>query len=121
MNFFEFVTDQYVAMNYEHHFEGLFTNRAPLIKKWKLRLFATGKAVWGSVSKQNLALLPKIDANGRSVSSFGEINREPYVEVGYGVENIFRILRVDFIHRLTHLQNPNARPFGVKLQVQLTF
>lgn len=121
MNFFEFVTDQYVAVNYEHHFEGLFTNRAPLVKKWKLRLFATGKAVWGSVTKQNLALLPPKDANGTPVSSFGEINREPYVEVGYGVENIFRILRVDFIHRLTHLQNPNARPFGVKLQVQLTF
>lgn len=121
MNFFEFVTDQYVAVNYEHHFEGLFTNRAPLVKKWKLRLFAAGKAVWGSVTKQNLALLPKTDANGRPVSGFGEINREPYVEVGYGVENIFRILRVDFIHRLTHLQNPNARPFGVKLQVQLTF
>lgn len=121
MNFFEFVTDQYVAMNYEHHFDGMFTNRAPLIKKWKLRVFATGKAVWGSISKENLALLPKTDAQGRPVSSFGEINREPYVEVGYGVENIFRILRVDFIHRLTHLNNPNARPFGVKLQVQLTF
>lgn len=121
MNFFEFVTDQYVAMNYEHHFDGLFTNRAPLIKKWKLRLFATAKGVWGSVTRDNLALLPERDAAGRPVSGFGEINREPYVEVGYGVENIFRILRVDFIHRLTHLDNPNARPFGVKLQVQLTF
>lgn len=121
MNFFEFVTDQYVALNYEHHFDGLFTNRTPLIKKWKLRLFATGKGVWGSVTKENLALLPVTDAAGRPVTSFGEINREPYVEVGYGVENIFKIVRVDFIHRLTHLDAPNARPFGVKLQLQLKF
>lgn len=121
MNFFEFVTDQYVALNYEHHFDGLFTNRTPLIKKWKLRLFATGKGVWGSVTKENLALLPETDAAGRPVSGFGEINREPYIEVGYGVENIFKVIRVDFIHRLTHLDNPNARPFGVKLQLQLTF
>ncbi len=121
MNFFEFVTDQYVAMNYEHHFEGLLTNRLPLVKKWKLRLFATGKGVWGSVTPQNLAMLPKVDMNGRPVSSFGEINREPYIEVGYGLENIFRVLRVDFVHRLTHLNNPAARPFGVKFQVQLSF
>lgn len=121
MNFFEFVTDQYVALNYEHHFEGLFTNRVPLVKKWKLRVFATGKGVWGSVTKNNLNLLPLADASGRPISQFGEINREPYVEVGYGVENIFRILRVDFIHRLTHLEAHNARPFGVKLQVQLSF
>jgi len=121
MNFFEFVTDQYVALNYEHHFDGFFTNRMPLIKKWKLRLFATGKGVWGSVTKENLALLPKNDAQGRPVSGFGEINREPYVELGYGVENIFKIIRVDFIHRITHLDNPNARPFGVKLQLQLKF
>lgn len=121
MNFFEFVTDQYVALNYEHHFDGLFTNRTPLIKKWKLRLFATGKGVWGSVTKDNLALLPNTDAAGRNVTGFGEINREPYVEVGYGVENIFKIVRVDFIHRLTHLDAPNARPFGVKLQLQLKF
>lgn len=121
MNFFEFVTDQYIALNYEHHFEGLLTNRVPLVKKWKLRVFATGKGVWGSVTKNNLNLLPLQDANGRAISQFGEINREPYVEVGYGVENIFRILRVDFIHRLTHLEAPRARPFGVKLQVQLSF
>lgn len=121
MNFFEFVTDQYVALNYEHHFDGLFTNRTPLIKKWKLRLFATGKGVWGSVTKENLALIPQKDAQNRDVSGFGEINREPYIEVGYGVENILRVIRVDFIHRLTHLDNPNARPFGVKLQLQLKF
>lgn len=121
MNFFEFVTDQYVALNYEHHFEGLFTNRLPLVKKWKLRVFATGKGVWGSVSKQNLSLLPEKDGNGRPVSRFGEINREPYVEVGYGVENIFRVLRIDFVHRLTHLGNPGVKPFGIKLQVQLSF
>ncbi|HYG15416.1 MAG TPA: DUF5686 family protein, partial [Bacteroidia bacterium] len=121
MNFFEFVADQYLAMNYEHHFEGLFTNRLPIVKKWKLRAFGTVKGVWGSISKENLALLPTHDDHGRPVSRFSELNREPYVEVGYGLENIFRLLRVDFLHRLTHLSNPAARPFAVKFQVQFSF
>ena len=48
----------------------------------------------------------------------------PYVELGYGIENIFKFVRVDFIHRLTYLDNPekigNApiRPFGIKVTAQ---
>jgi len=38
--------------------------------------------------------------------------------VGYGVENIFRLLRVDFIHRLTYLKSQGSKNFGVKFSVQ---
>ena len=37
MNFFEFVSDQYVQLFWQHHFMGLFFNRVPLIKKLNLR------------------------------------------------------------------------------------
>jgi hypothetical protein len=47
------------------------------------------------------------------------------VEVGYGFENIFKFIRVDFIHRLTYRNQPNARPdepaprnFGIKVGAQ---
>jgi hypothetical protein len=44
------------------------------------------------------------------------------MELGYGIENIFRFIRVDFIHRLTYLEDhPNARPFGVKFNAVLRF
>ena len=49
------------------------------------------------------------------------LENKPYVEVGYGVENIFRFLRVDFVHRLTYLDNPNVRNFGVLFTAQFQF
>jgi hypothetical protein len=49
----------------------------------------------------------------------------PYVEVGYGVENIFKFIRVDFIHRLTYRNasstspdEPAPRNFGIKVGAQ---
>jgi hypothetical protein len=38
--------------------------------------------------------------------------------LGYGVENIFKFFRVDFVHRLTYLNNPDARRFGVLFTAQ---
>ena len=37
----------------------------------------------------------------------------PYIEVGIGLENIFKVLRINAIWRLLHLENKNAIPFGV--------
>lgn len=121
MNLFEFVSDQYVSFNYEHHFGGAFFNRIPYVKKAKLRFFVVGKGVMGSISQKHLALLPATDQSGRPVTQFYQLNREPYVEVAYGVENIFSFGRVDFIHRLTHLDNPGISRFGIKISGQISF
>lgn len=121
MNLFEFVSDEYVALNYEHHFNGFLLNRIPLNKRLKWRFFITTKGIWGGISDENLALLPKVDESGRAVTQFYRLNREPYVEVGYGIENIFSFGRIDFIHRMTHLDNPNVSTFGVKVSMQFSF
>ena len=47
-----------------------------------------------------------------------------YVEAGVGVENIFRIFRVDCIWRLTHRQplpGQKVQNFAVNLGIQLKF
>jgi hypothetical protein len=41
------------------------------------------------------------------------------MELGYGVENIFKFLRVDFIHRVSYLSEDEGRNFGVLFSVQL--
>lgn len=115
MNFYEFVADQYVALHYEHQFNGLVMNRIPLMKKWKWRLWLSGKAVYGTLSQANKNLIPLIDDEGIPVSPIGSFTRnKPYVELSYGVENIFRLVRIDFIHRLNYLDNANVNAFGVK-------
>ena len=121
MDFFEFAADQYISADYEHQFNGLIMNRIPLAKKLKWRSFVNTKAVYGTMSKANRALMPSNDATFTNPSFFE--NGKPYIEMGYGIENIFRFIRVDFIHRLTYLDasHPNAKPFGVKFNAVLRF
>ncbi len=118
MQFFEFVSDRFVSLNYQHNFEGLGLNSLPLVRKLKLRFVAQGNLLLGEVNQRNIDLIPK-SLNGNSPAGFTSLSRgRPYAEVGYGVENILHLVRIDFIHRLTYLSNPGARNFGVKVSLQ---
>lgn len=118
MNYFEFISDNWVSLRYRHYFEGLFTNRIPLVKKLKWRFLATGGLVYGSISKKNMEIIPPADAFGRSTRIFQSLEQKPYIELGYGIENIFKILRVDAFHRLTYRDKPDIRTFGIKFSFQ---
>jgi len=43
------------------------------------------------------------------------------MECSLGIENIFKILRLDAIWRLTYREADNVRNFGVKVSVGLAF
>ena len=113
MNYFEFVSDRYLSLSYTHHFDGLLFNHIPLIRKLKWREVVTFRGVIGSMSDKNLAYnkLPEITHT---------LNK-PYMEAGAGIENIFKVFRVDAIWRLSHLENVNANKFGVFLAFNFTF
>ena len=118
MQFFEFISDRFVHLNYQHNFEGLGLNSIPAIRKLKWRLVAQGNLLLGNVKQKNRDLIPSRDG-AFPISNFTSLNpNKPYMEVGYGVENIFKLLRVDFVHRLSYLDNPGARKFGVKFSLQ---
>ncbi|MFA0963764.1 DUF5686 family protein [Roseivirga sp. BDSF3-8] len=119
MDFFEFVSDSYLSLNYRHYFEGFLLNRIPLMKKLKWRALATANILYGKLDEGNLSLTPQQDADGNDLVMFRGLGKEPYIELGYGVENIFKLLRVDFIHRVTYLDEENVRPFGIKVSAQL--
>jgi hypothetical protein len=127
MNFGEFVSDSYVSFQYKHNFEGLFLNRIPLMRKLKWRLVGTANVLYGGLSQKNLALIPQPDddlPDDVTVLKTSSLDwKKPYVELGYGVENIFKFFRIDFVHRLSYLNYDSEvkiRKFGVLLGVQVT-
>ena len=120
MNFNEFASDQYVSLRYRHSFEGFLLNRIPLMKKLKWRAVANGNLLFGSVRNENVLNVPSLDPAGNPLESFGRLDpTKPYLELGYGIENIFKFFRVDFFHRMTYLDAPEARPFVVKVSAQI--
>ena len=111
MNYFEFITDRSATLRLDHHFEGLLLNSLPGIRALNWRLVATGNVLYGKLSERNRR------ANGDTPDLPGPIST-PYVEVGYGIENIFKFLRVDFIHRITYRDIPGTNNFGIKVGAQ---
>ena len=114
MNYFEFISDKYLLARVEHNFEGLLFNRIPAIRKLKLRSLITAKMFYGTVSTSNINLIPDSDAEGQAVETFSKLAGDPYIELGYGIDNIFKVGRIDAIHRITYRNTPGATRFGVK-------
>ncbi len=125
MNFLEFVSDQYIAMDFHQYFNGFFFNKIPLLKKLKWREVVTFKILYGVISDNNdpeihndLFELPE-DKNGDPVTY--SLRNKPYMEASVGVTNIFKIVRVDFIHRLSYLDHANIADFGVRIRAKFDF
>jgi hypothetical protein len=113
MNFFEFVSDQYVSGNLSYHLDGFLFNRIPLFRKLKWREVLSGKFVVGSLKESNKYILNLPD-------NMFSLNK-PFYEVGAGIENIFRFIRLDAVWRLSYLDHPNIKKVAVKGSVHFNF
>lgn len=113
MDYYEFASDQYVSFFAEHHFNGLFLNKIPVIRKLKFREVIYAKGVWGSLKDENNDLL-------EFPVTLSDLEK-PYIEIGAGIENILNFLSVNYFRRLTHLQNPDTRKNGFIIGLQVNF
>ncbi|NND94740.1 MAG: carboxypeptidase-like regulatory domain-containing protein [Flavobacteriales bacterium] len=114
MNFFEFISDEYVAGAATWHLEGFFLNRIPLLRKLKWREVFSIKGVIGRYDEINNTALQLLD------NSF-TLEQKPFGEAGIGIENIFKVLRIDALWRLSYLDNPDIVKFGIRAKLQLDF
>ncbi|HTB05629.1 MAG TPA: DUF5686 family protein [Bacteroidia bacterium] len=115
MNYYEFASDRYFALNIEHHFEGYFFNKVPLFRKLKWREIAGCKFLIGSVNPENekALLFP---------STLSSLNGGvPYSEADLGIENILKVIRIDALWRLSYLNSPNISRFGIMGSFQFIF
>lgn len=126
MNFLEFASDESISFMITHHFNGLLVSYLPFLDRMKLRAVTSGKIVYGRISPENA------DQSDPELLKFREnttysLDKEPYAEVSGGVENIFKLLRVEIVKRLTHLDNPKVNTlFGTKgialrAKIQISF
>ena len=122
MNPMEFVSTSYVSFDFVYMANGAILNYVPLVKKLKLREVFGFRGFWGKLDNKSNPLLhpelPRFPAETGSVA----LNHGPYMECSVGLENIFRILRVDYVYRINYRNVPyKIDRSGVRIAIHITF
>lgn len=120
LNAMEFINDQYASWDVTYFVNGALLNRIPLIKKLKWREVFFTRGFWGDLSKKNNPEYGSEDIFLFPEGSY-KMGKKPYVEVGAGVENIFKVLRLDYVWRLTYRDHPDISKSGLRVSLHFTF
>ncbi len=95
---------------------GILLNRVPLIKKLKLREILSFKLHYGKLGENYKGVfdLPTYYSNELKL---------PYAEIGFGVTNIFKVLRVEYVRLLgnTYLGSGFTDKNGIRLRAEMSF
>lgn len=114
MNFLEFASDQYASLFVTHFFDGYFFNKIPILRALKWREVVSGRVLAGSLksSHQDVLLFPE---------NLYRLNNKPYAEAGFGIDNIFKVIRVDFLWRLSYLDHTAIDRFRIMGSLHINF
>ena len=121
MNVMEFINDQQLHWDITYQLNGAIFNRIPLLKKLRLREVVSFRGLWGSLKDDNnpdlnpdlLRLPPEI--------IYQPMGKKPYIEMSVGIANILRILRLDYVWRLTYRDTPGVDRHGIRFQLSFSF
>ncbi len=121
LNPMEFMNDSYAMWDMTYYANGAIFNYIPLLKRLKFREVVSFKGFFGTLSSRNdpaknpsLFQFP-VDA-GASVLN----PKRPYMEISAGLDNILKVLRVDYVWRLSYLDAPNISRGGVRISLHVT-
>jgi hypothetical protein len=117
MNRFEYINDRYAGLAVEHNFGSGIFKYVGLTRRMKLRQFWNVKTLWGGLTQANR------DLNFVQGHPFQDLSGETYTEVGTGIDNILKVLRLDLVWRLTPRPLPENKiaRFGVFGSFRLAF
>ena len=107
LNYYEFITDEYVSLHLEHNFNGKIFSKIPWIRDLQWREIVGIRGVIGGISQENK------DINASDLIYVAPENI--YWEYHFGIGNIFKLLRVDFEYRGSYRNVPGSANFAVKV------
>lgn len=130
----EFLNDRYASMMMTWDFNGKIFNRIPLLKRLKWREMVGVNLLWGTLTDKNnpassnysdsrLFYFPgHFRPDGTyECNTLPMDSRTPYAELRMGIHNIFKLVHVEYIKRLTYLNKPNTNNWGIRFMVRMTF
>ena len=125
INNMEFLNDRYASLLLSWDMNGKLFNRIPLVRRLKCREFIAINMLWGGLSDKNNPYLPQ-NAGSSRLMYFPEgchvmDTHKPYAELVIGIHNIFKILQIEYVRRLTYLDLPTSEKWGIRYTFRMTF
>lgn len=126
INNMEFLNDRYASLALTYDMNGKLFNRIPLLKRLKWRETFRVRGLWGTLTDKNnpyksdnsdLFLFPM--RNGMPTSHV--MGRTPYIEASVGIYNIFKLLHIEYVRRLTYTNIPGVEKDGIRFMVLMIF
>ena len=125
VNNMEFLNDRYAAAIVSWDLNGKIFNRIPLLKRLKWREWLSVRCFWGDLSDKNNPTLAQNQGSSLLMyfpeGCYVMDSHRPYWEVSAGIHNIFKIIHVEYVRRLSYLDLPTAHKQGVRFMIRMTF
>ncbi|WP_340115071.1 DUF5686 and carboxypeptidase-like regulatory domain-containing protein [Maribellus mangrovi] len=126
------VADQLLLARAEWHFDGSIARKIPLIKFLNIRLLTGVNIAVGRFNESRNGhydadnnpggILSFTNPSGLPTSAFQPLRKgQPYSEMYWGIENIFKIFRLDFIYRANSYYKDYSSEFGLKISGRFGF
>lgn len=129
----EFLNDRYLSVMYQWDLNGKIFNRIPLLRRLKWREMVGVNLLWGDLTDKNNPFKTGDPTNifyfpghFRQDGSY-ECNtvvmdkKTPYIELRLGIHNIFKLIHIEYVRRLTYRDNPETNSWGIRGMVRMTF
>ncbi|MBR0296559.1 MAG: carboxypeptidase-like regulatory domain-containing protein [Paludibacteraceae bacterium] len=108
MNNFQYAADKYLALHAEWNGQGILFNLIPGIRYLRLRELVTFKLAYGGLSN---TIAPLCKAAPLTI---------PYAELGCGIGNIFRVLDLYSVWRLTNRDDIAAPLWALRFRLHIS-
>jgi hypothetical protein len=122
MNALEFINDEYLSWDLTYYLNGFLLNRVPLLQRLKWKEVFTFRGLWGHLTDKNN---PFREGDSEGLYTFpegsGTLGRAPYMEMGVGIDNIFKFLRIDYVWRLNDRDRTDVPSRGVRCTMSFSF
>ena len=125
VNNMEFINDRFASIQFTWEMGGKLFNRIPLLRRLKLREIFELKGLWGTLSKKNNPYLSENQGNGVLMhfpeNSYIMDGKRPYWEYAIGIQNLFSLIQIEYVHRINYLDLPTAQKHGIRFTINPTF
>ena len=124
MRDWEFINDRQLFWSAAWDMNGKILNRIPLVRRLHWREYFAIKGMIGHLTEKNNPFLEQNQTDPdiyQFPTNAHVMTHQPYWEASFGVRNILNFFTVEFVRRLTYLNDENIHKWGVRFSFDATF